>query len=82
MSNSDISVEKQCGFCAGKGRVSEDGFDGDETACPVCQGKGNVTVSVDTSLHQLCDGRGKMKLKTRMGKVIAMCPECKGTGWF
>ena len=71
-----------CGFCRGKGRIAEDGFDGDDINCPICQGTGMVLVDASATLHAICDGRGKIKMRGPFGKQVEMCPDCHGTGWF
>lgn len=82
MLENNLTVQQNCGFCNGKGRVAEDGFDGDDMSCPVCQGAGTVSVAQGASLHPICDGRGKIKMRGPFGKQMVMCPDCHGTGWL
>jgi DnaJ-class molecular chaperone len=81
MTNSE-KVQKPCGYCASKGSVAEDGFDGEIITCPVCKGSCKVAVAPETVLHLICDGTGKIKIKTPYGKQMVLCPDCQGTGWF
>ena len=78
----DNTSKLTCGFCSGKGRVGEDGFDGDGTPCPVCQETGIVLVGQGATLHLICDGKGKIKMRGPFGKEMVMCPDCHGTGWL
>ena len=82
MNTSENLVLKRCGYCDATGKVPEDGFDGEIITCPVCNGLGTVNVPEDTVLHIICDGKGKLRLKTPFGKQFALCPDCHGTGWF
>ncbi|MCL2150382.1 MAG: hypothetical protein FWH51_05630 [Dehalococcoidia bacterium] len=82
MTESDTTHRQTCSFCKGKGRVAEDGFDGDDTNCPVCQGEGTVLVDNNAVPHQICDGSGKIKMRGPFGKHVAVCPDCRGTGWI
>ncbi len=82
MADNDATIKKNCGYCAGKGQVAEDGFDGDIIICPVCGGKAEVNVEADTVPHVICDGRGKIRMRGPMGKENVLCPACSGTGWY
>jgi len=82
MPEDNTTIKRPCNFCGEKGRVGEDGFDGNDITCPVCQGAGSLLLDSSTSMHPLCEGRGKIKMRGPFGKQMVLCPDCHGTGWY
>ena len=58
------ATKEKCGVCGGLGYAE---LDSDTTACPECEGTGEVTES-------------KGLLDVILGSE-RQCPRCKGTGW-
>ena len=79
----------KCGFCKGKGLTLSR-----TTKCPVCLGKGTVTVASPAVICAYCDGEGRSFLNRDLtciicrgkgvvsvsSKDIEICPTCKGRG--
>jgi len=77
----------QCGFCRGNGEKPKG------AKCPVCKGKGQVSVKPPAVVCAYCKGRGEERPRSNItctacrGKgfvsviePIEKCPHCRGTG--
>jgi len=77
----------QCGFCRGSGAKPKG------AKCPVCKGKGQVSVKPPAVVCAYCKGRGEERPRSNItctacrGKgfvsviePIEKCPHCRGTG--
>jgi hypothetical protein len=70
-----------CGFCEAKGRVNS-GYGGyAKTTCPVCLGRGKITVALEAQKCKGCGGTGR-RLSGYYTTFYEKHAECHGTGWI
>ena len=76
-----------CGFCGGKGQKPPG------STCPVCKGKGQISMNSPALRCAFCKGRGEAQPRSlitcrvckgkginKIVEPIKLCPECRGRG--
>ena len=83
MENNNNSVQKPCGYCSATGKAHSGDFGDEIITCPICQGSTKVIVPADSVLHDMCDGKGIIRIgRGAMAKMELTCPDCHGKGWM
>lgn len=70
-----------CGYCESKGKVGSGYGDYARTMCPICLGRGRITVPLDAQRCRGCNGTGRHYAGYhKMG--FEKHNDCHGTGWI
>ncbi len=69
-----------CGYCEATGRVGSGYGSYGKTMCPVCLGRGRISVPPTAQKCNGCNGTGRQRSHYLEG-VFEKHNECHGTGW-
>ena len=70
-----------CGFCDATGRVNS-GYGGvAKTTCPVCLGRGKISIDINSQKCRGCNGTGRHNTGYHT-RCVEKHNECHGTGWI
>jgi hypothetical protein len=70
-----------CGYCSTTGKVGSGYGSYGKTTCPVCLGRGRLSVDANANKCQGCNGTGRQNTGYFTCSTVKH-ESCRGTGWI